>query len=116
MAQNYKVLGQIYPTANTLTNVYVTGATANAIISTIYITNQDSANANVDIIVRPSNEALGNKHYVLQNQLIEQADTVVLNLNITMGADTILVANNRYRTGETKSANLSFNAFGVELS
>ena len=90
MAQNYKVLGQIFPGQGTITNVYVTGATANAIVSTIYITNQDSANANVDIIVRPSNEALGNKHYILQNQLVEQADTVILNLNLTMGAETIL--------------------------
>ena len=116
MAQNYKVLGQLFIGANTVTNVYVTGATANAIVSTIYITNQDSANANVDIIVRPSSEALGNKHYVLQNQLIEQADTVVLNLNLTMGAQTILAANNSVRAGETKLANVSINAFGVELS
>ena len=116
MAQNYKVLGQIFPGQGTITNVYVTGATANAIVSTIYITNQDSANANVDIIVRPSNEVLGNKHYVLQNQLVEQADTVILNLNLTMGAETILAANNSVRAGESKLANVSINAFGVELS
>ena len=123
MAQNYKVLGQIFYSANaegfaanTIANVYVTSAAANAIVSTIYITNQDIANANVDIIVRPSNEALSNKHYVLQNHLIEQADTLVLNLNLTMGEDTILAANNSIRAGEFKLANVSINAFGVELT
>ena len=86
MAQHYKVLGQILLGANTVTNVYVTGATANAIVSTIYITNQDNANANVDLIIRPTNEALGNKHYALQNQLVEQADTLILNLNLDLSS------------------------------
>ena len=116
MAQTYKILGQSFLGANTLGNVYVTGATANAIVSTIYITNQDNANANVDLVIRPSSESLGNKHYVLQNQLIEQSDTLILNLNLTMGASVILAANNSVRAGETKLANVSINAFGVELS
>ena len=36
----YKILGQIAPTQNTLTNVYVTGASATGVVSTIYICNQ----------------------------------------------------------------------------
>ena len=114
MANTYKILGQILPAVNTATNVYSTGANS-AIIQTIYICNQDSANANVDIIVRPTGVALGNQHYILQNQLVGQADTIILNLNITMNSSVVLVANNRYRSGETKSANVSFSAFGVEI-
>lgn len=116
MAQSYKILGQIKPTENTLSNVYVVPSANSAIISTIYITNQEDANANVDIIVRPINEALGNKHYLLKEQLVERADTLVLNLNITMNSNTILAANNSRRSGITKSCNVSFNAFGVEIS
>ena len=51
MAQSYKILGQIKPTENTLSNVYVVPSANSAIVSTIYITNQEDANANVDIIV-----------------------------------------------------------------
>lgn len=116
MAQIYKVLGQIYPTVNTLSNVYVTGASANAIVSTLYISNQDTANANVDIVVRPVNEELSDKHYILKQQVVDAADTVVLNLNITMNSEVILAANNIYRDGEEKSANVIFNAFGVEIT
>lgn len=115
MAQTYKILGQIQPTVNTATNVYSTGANS-AVIQSIYICNQNNANANVDIIVRPVGTALGNQHYILQNQLVGQADTLILNLNITMNSSVVLVANNRYRAGETQNAVVSFSAFGVEIN
>lgn len=116
MANSYKILGQIAPSQNTLTNVYVTGASASAVVNTIYLCNQDIANANVSVIVRPVNEALANKHYILQDQKLDAADTIILNLNITMNSDVILAANISTRAGETQSANCSVNAFGVEIS
>ena len=116
MPQSYKVLGQIFPTANALTNVYVSPASTSAIVNTIYITNQDTANANVDIVIRPINETLSDKHYLLRNQKIDAADSIILNINVTMNADVILTANNAYRDGESKSANVSINAFGVEIT
>ena len=116
MATNtYKILGQIFPAVNTATNVYSTSANS-AIINTIYICNQDSANANVDIIVRPTADALANQHYILKNQLVGQADTLILNLNITMNSSVVLVANNSWRASESKAANVSISAFGVEIS
>lgn len=115
MANSYKILGQIAPTSNTLTNVYVTGASVSSVVNTIYLCNQDSANANVSVIVRPVNEALANKHYILQDQRLDAADTIILNLNITMNSDVILAANIATRTGEA-TANCSVSAFGVEIS
>jgi hypothetical protein len=115
MANSYKILGQIAPTSNTLTNVYVTGASVSSVVNTIYLCNQDSANANVSVIVRPVNEALANKHFILQNQRLDAADTIILNLNITMNSDVILAANIATRTGEA-TANCSVNAYGVEIS
>ena len=116
MANSYKILGQSAPSQNTLTNVYVTGASVSSVVNTIYLCNQDTANANVSVIVRPVNEALANKHYVLQNQRLDAADTIILNLNITMNSSVILAANISTRAGETKSANCSVSAFGVEIS
>jgi hypothetical protein len=115
MANSYKILGQIAPSSNTLTNVYVTGASVSSVVNTIYLCNQDSANANVSVIVRPVNEALANKHYILQDQRLDAADTIILNLNITMNSDVILAANIATRTGEA-TANCSVNAYGVEIS
>ncbi len=115
MANSYKILGQIAPTANTLTNAYSTSS-ASAVLNTIYICNQDNANANVDIIVRPTGVALANQHYILRQQLLGQADTIILNLNITMNSSTIIAANVAGRSGETKTPNCSISIFGVEIT
>ena len=115
MATAYKILGQTLPAANTLSNVYVVPTSTSTIVSTITITNQDTANANVDIIVRPVNEALSAKHYLLRNVQIPRADTLILSPGLTLNASVILAVNNAVSTGET-FANVSFNAFGVELT
>jgi hypothetical protein len=115
MATSYKILGQSLPSANTLSNVYVVPAATSTIVSTITITNQSSANANVDIIVRPVNETLSNKHYLLKSVQIPRADTLILSPGLTLNASVILAVNNAVAAGET-FANVSFNAFGVELT
>jgi hypothetical protein len=115
MPTSYKILGQTLPTANTLSNVYVVPAATSTIVSTITITNQSSANANVDIIVRPVNETLSAKHYLLRTITIPRADTMILSPGLTLNAAVIVAVNNAVVTGET-AANVSFNVFGVELT
>jgi hypothetical protein len=115
MPTAYKILGQTLPTANVLSNVYVVPTSTSAIISTITICNQSAANANVDIVIRPINEALANKHYIMENVQIPRADTLIMSPGITLNAAVIVAVNNAVVTGET-AANVSFNVFGVELT
>ena len=115
MPTTYKILGQTLPTANTLSNVYVVPAATSTIISTITICNQDSSNANIDIIVRPINETLANTHYLLKSVTIPRADTMILSPGLTLNASVILAVNNAVNSGET-AANVSFNVFGAELT
>jgi hypothetical protein len=115
MATAYKILGQTLPTANTLSNVYVVPTSTSAVVSTITICNQSSANANVDIIIRPINEALANKHYFIKGVTIPRADTMILSPGVTLNASVIMAVNNAVVTGET-AANVSFNVFGIELT
>ena len=116
MPQTYKILGQAYVTPNTLTNVYVTGASTSAVINSLYICNQDVPDANVTLIVRPINEALANKHYLLLDEPVDGASTYVLNLGITIGNNTIIAANTTYRPGTIGTANVSYGAFGIEIT
>jgi hypothetical protein len=116
MAQSYKTLGQIYPTANVLSNIYVTAAANSAVINSIYICNQSINDANVEIIIREIDDALENKHYILFDENIGAASTYVLNLGITMGSNTILAANTKYRVGQLATSNISYNAFGLEIT
>ena len=120
MPQTYKILGQIYPSANTLSNVYVTGAGTSAVVNSIYITNQEINPANVAIILRPVNEALSNKHTIVRDEVVQASSTVVLNLGITMGPNTIHAANTSY-AGQQNPVALgtgrnSYGAFGLEIT
>jgi len=115
MPTTYKILGQTLPTANLLSNVYVVPTSTSAIISTITICNQSSANANVDIMIRPINETLANKHYLIKGVTIPRADTMILSPGVTLNASVIVAVNNAVASGET-AANVSFNVFGVELT
>ena len=115
MPTAYKILGQTLPTANLLSNVYVVPTSTSAIISTITVCNQSSANANVDIMIRPINETLANKHYLIKGVTIPRADTMILSPGVTLNASVIVAVNNAVVTGET-AANVSFNVFGVELT
>ena len=115
MATAYKILGQTLPTANVLSNVYVTPAATSTILNTITICNQSAANANVDIVVRPTSESLDNKHYILKGVTIPRADSLIFSPGITLQADTIVAVNNAVHTGET-AANVAFNVYGVELT
>ena len=115
MPTTYKILGQTLPTANVLSNVYVVPAATSTILNTITICNQSAANANVEIIIRPINEALANKHYILENVLVPRADTLIFSPGITLNASVIVAVNNAVHTGET-AASISFNVYGVELT
>lgn len=115
MPTAYKILGQTLPTANVLSNVYVVPAATSTILNTITICNQSASNANVEIIIRPINEALANKHFILENVLLPRADTLIFSPGITLNANVIVAVNNAVVTGET-AANVSFNVYGVELT
>ena len=115
MPTAYKILGQTLPTANLLSNVYVVPTSTSAIVSTITICNQSSANANVDIMIRPINETLANKHYLIKGVTIPRADTMILSPGVTLNASVIVAVNNAVASGET-AANVSFNVFGIELT
>ena len=107
--QTYKILGQVSPTANTLSNVYVVPAATEGIINAITISNQAATNSSFSLVVRPTSEALGGKHYIVRGCVIPASDTLIMNLSLTLPANAILAAN-------TNSSSLSFGAYGVEIS
>jgi hypothetical protein len=108
MPTSYKILGQINPNANTLTNVYSTGS-ASAIVGTITIRNFSDANASYSLIVRPTGTTLNTQHYIVRGGVVPFREQVTITGAVTMNANTILVAN-------TSSGSITFNAFGVEIT
>ena len=112
MAQTYKRLGAINPSANTQTNVYVVPASTEAVISTIAICNQDSTNVSYSLIVMPpgafaSPSAAAN--FVIRGAVVPAADSIILTIGLTANAGTVIAAN-------TNNPNVSFSIFGSEIT
>jgi hypothetical protein len=108
MATAYKVLGQVAPAATTATAVYTVPSATETVISSVTVCNRSTA-ATFRLSVRPNGAALSDEHYIAYDAAIAANDTVVLNLGLTLDATDILEA-------YASSANLSFNAYGSEIS
>jgi hypothetical protein len=113
MANVYKILGQVNPTANTQSNVYVVPAATEAVVNSITIANLGSSNVSYSLIVMPSaefaNPASNGKYFLVRGSTMPGADTATLTLSLSLPAGAIVAAN-------TNSGSLSFSAFGVEIS
>ena len=113
MANTYKILGQLNPSANTQGNVYVVPAATSAVINSIQIANQSASNASYSIIVMPTAEfaspASNGKYFIIRGSTMPASDAATLTLSLSLPAGAVLAAN-------TNSSSLSFSAFGVEIT
>ena len=113
MPNTYKILGQVNPSANTQSNVYVVPAATEAVVNSIMVANLGSSNVSYSILVMPSNEfanpASNGKSFLIRGSTMPGADTATLTLSLTLPSGAVLAAN-------TNSGSLSFSAFGVEIS
>jgi len=112
MAQSFKRLGAINPSANTQTNVYVVPAATSVVVSTITICNQSTSNASYSIALMDSsqfNSSAPTATFLVRGAVVPAADTIVLTMGLTANAGSVFAAN-------TNSANISISAFGSEIS
>jgi glucose-6-phosphate dehydrogenase assembly protein OpcA len=109
MATTYKVLGQLAPSATTQTTLYTVPSATQSVISTIVVANRAAAPATYRIAVQPDAESLANKHYIAYDVTVGASDSTTITLGITMDAADVLSV-------YASTANLSFNAFGSELT
>lgn len=109
MAEALKVLGQIVPSANSLTAVYTVPALTQATVSSISICNQNATGIVFRISVAVNGAADDPKQYLYYDLPLLENDTFVATVGMSLAAgDVIRVRSN--------TANVSFNVFGVELT
>ena len=109
MAVNYKVLGQAAPAATTDVTLYGCPALTQAVISTISVCNRSTATATFRIAVRPNGATIANQHYLVFDAALAANETVALTLGITLNENDVL-------TVRASTANVSFSAFGSEVT
>jgi glucose-6-phosphate dehydrogenase assembly protein OpcA len=105
----YKVLGQSAPSATTATTLYTVPASTSAVVSSIVIANRDSSAATFRIALRPAGAALANQHYIAYDVTVGASDSTVLTLGLTLATTDVI-------TVYASTANLSFSAYGSEIS
>jgi hypothetical protein len=109
MALIYKVLGQSNPTANTLTTLYTAPVASNTVVSTIAICNLDANASTFRVAVRPSGEAIANKHYLNYDTPLPGKDTITATIGITLAANDVISIN-------ASSSLIAFSLFGSEIT
>jgi glucose-6-phosphate dehydrogenase assembly protein OpcA len=109
MPTNYKVLGQVAPSATTDTTLYTVPASTQAVVSTIVIANRSASIVTYRVAVRPAGATIANQHYLAYDVIVGAGDSTTLTLGITLAATDVV-------TVFASTANLSFNAFGSEIT
>ena len=111
----YKILGQIVTTANSIANVYVVPAATSASIGTITVCNGTPSDVLLDLVMRPSSEALATKHYIVRSITLPAADTLIIDSGVTLNTGAILAANTTGGNAAACAAGISVHAYGVEI-
>ena len=109
MATTYKVLGQVAPSATTNTDLYTVGAGKSAVVSTIAITNRAATSATYRVAIRVGGAAISNEDYIAYDTTVSANNSTMITIGVTLAATDVI-------TVYASTANLSFNAFGTEIS
>ena len=109
MAQNYKVLGQIAPSATTATTIYTVPAATETVVSSITVCERGGSSGTFRLAVRPNGATLANEHYIVYDTAIAANDSIILTIGLTLDATDVLEA-------YASSADMSFNAYGSEIT
>jgi hypothetical protein len=109
MPTTYKVLGQVAPSSATATTLYTVGAGKSTVVSTIAVCNRSASAATYRIAIRVAGSALSNEEYIAYDSTVAANDSTMLTIGITLAATDVI-------TVYASTADLSFNAFGSEIS
>ena len=109
MANAYKVLGNINPSATTATTLYTVPSSTSTIVSTLNICNKAATAGTFRIAVRPAGAALAATQYVAYDTAIPANDSIALTIGMTLATTDVI-------TVYASSASMSFIAFGTEVT
>jgi hypothetical protein len=104
-----KVLGQVNPSATTLTTLYTVPSAKEAVVSSISVANLTATAATFRLAVRPAGESIANKHYIGYDITVGASDSTIITVGLTLATTDVLSV-------YASTANIAFQAFGDEAS
>ena len=109
MAATYKVLGQVRPSANTLTTAYTVPSATEAVISTIVVTNSGPAATTYRIAIRKNGDSITSAMYIAYDVSVPLLDSVALTIGVTLDAADVISV-------ESYNGLTNFHIFGSEIA
>lgn len=109
MAETRKVLGQVNPSATTLTTLYTVPAATSVVCSTLVVCNQSGSGDTYRISIQVAGAANDPKQYLYYDTAIAANASATITIGITLGATDVV----KVYAGTTT---LSFSLFGVEIT
>ena len=109
MATTYKVLGQIVPSATTLTTLYTVPSSTSTVCSTLVVCNEGTTTETVRVAVRPAGAAIDPKHYLVYDSYMTSNNTLFLTLGITIATTDVVSV---YTSGTA----IAFSLYGSEIT
>jgi len=104
-----KVLGQVNPSATTLTTLYTVPSAKEAVVSSISVANLTATAATFRLAVRPAGASISNEHYLGYDITVGASDTTIITVGLTLATTDVLSV-------YASTANVAFQAFGDEAS
>lgn len=109
MPQAHKVLGQVSPSATTLTTLYTVPSATQAVCSTLSICNTSATATTYRVAVRPAGAAVATQHYIVYDSSVAAYDSILLTLGISLAATDVVSV-------YAGAANVSFHLYGAEIT
>lgn len=112
MPTAYKVLGQVEPSATTLTTLYTVPSATSTVVSSLTVCNRAAPTTSTPtfrIAIRPAGASIADQHYLVYDAQIGANDTIILTLGITLAATDVISV-------YSSNADTAFQAFGSELT
>ena len=109
MPTNYKVLGQLAPSATTATTLFTVPSATEVIVSSLVVTNRGAVGGTYRIAVRPNGATLAAEHYIAFDVALAANSFVSLTIGLTIDASDVI-------TIQASTADFSFSAFGSTVA
>ncbi len=104
-----KVLGQLAPSAATLSTLYTVPASTDTVVSSITVCNTSGTETYFRVAIRPAGASISAEQYLYYDVIIAGNDTFIATIGLTLAATDVVSV---YATNAT----LSFQLFGQENS
>jgi len=109
VAELYKTLGQLAPSATTPTMLYTVPPDTGAVVSTLIVCNRGSTATTFRVSVRVAGEADNIKQYMYYDIIIPKNDTFAATIGITLDEDDEMWV-------YAGNSNLTFQMWGTEIT